>query len=241
MRGVNECFINLDIKFSCFSYVSIIPMQIVHYPHPALRFKSVDVQQIDGTLRKVVRKMFDLMYEANGIGLAANQVGLPFRFFIVNLNARPGNEDEELVFINPVLSKRKGDVVGEEGCLSLPGLYGDVQRAETITIEAFDLSGQGFAMDLDDLPARVVQHDTDHLDGIMFTDHIKEGEESDQAELELLKFVKNFRDAQADKLFVVDEALQASVQAMADSGKISADFLSTPVHKLTPPEINREE
>ena len=80
-------------------------MQIVPFPHPALRFKSVDVTQIDGTLRETVAKMFELMYEANGIGLAANQVGLPFRFFIVNLAGRKGEPDEELVFINPVITK----------------------------------------------------------------------------------------------------------------------------------------
>lgn len=216
-------------------------MQIVHYPHPALRFQSVEIQQIDGTLRKVVRRMFDLMYEANGIGLAANQVGLPFRFFLVNLNARPGNDDEELVFINPVISKRKGDVVGEEGCLSLPGLYGDVHRYDSVRIEAFDLSGQGFAMDLDDLPARVVQHETDHLDGIMFTDRMKEAGESDQAEFDLLKFKKNFKDAQNENLFAKDDELLAAVKAMADAGKIPADFLSTPVHKLKPPQLASED
>lgn len=215
-------------------------MQIVHYPHPALRFKSVDVQQIDSTLRKVVRRMFELMYEANGIGLAANQVGLPFRFFLVNLNARPGNADEELVFINPIIRKRKGAVLGEEGCLSLPGLYGDVERADDVVIEAFDLSGQSFAMELSDLPARVVQHETDHLDGIMFTDRILEHGADEEIELQLSKFVNNFATAQQEKFFAATEELRRQVESMAASGAIPVDFLETPVHKLTPPDLDDE-
>ncbi|WP_417851324.1 peptide deformylase [Thalassoglobus sp.] len=215
-------------------------MQIVHYPHPVLSFKSVEVQQIDGTLRKVVRRMFDLMYEANGIGLAANQVGLPFRFFLVNLAARPDSPDEELVFINPIIKKKKGSELGEEGCLSLPGLYGDVDRSEEVTIEAFDLSGQGFAMELSELPARVVQHETDHLDGIMFTDRMREQGESEDVDIELLKFKMNFKNAQNENLFANDDELLKNVQDMAKSGKIPADFLEIPVHKLTPPQLNDE-
>ncbi len=212
-----------------------IRMQIVHYPHPALKFKSVDVQQIDGTLRKVIRRMFELMYEANGIGLAANQVGLPFRFFLVNLAARADNPDEELVFINPVMKKRRGNEIGEEGCLSLPGLYGDVRRAEEVTIEAYDLSGQGFAMDLSELPARVVQHESDHLDGVMFTDRMREDNESDLVDLELPKFEEIFRSAQQENLFAADAELLKLVQQMAQSGKIPPNFLETPVHKLSAP------
>lgn len=213
-------------------------MQIIHYPHPALRYQSVEVQQIDGTLRKVVRKMFDLMYEANGIGLAANQVGLPFRFFIVNLAARPGNSDEELVFINPVIRKRKGSVMGEEGCLSLPGLYGDVPRAEQVTIDAFDLQGEGFAMQLTDLPARVVQHESDHLEGVMFTDRIQEFDPTDAPVEALTSFEQNFKQAQAEQFFADSESLQSDLEAMAALGKIPADFLTRPVHKLVPPDLS---
>lgn len=147
-------------------------MKIVKHPHPALRFKSVPITRIDSKLRQVVAEMFELMYAANGIGLAANQVGLPLRFFIVNLQADPAAKDEEFVFINPVLKSKKGAEVGEEGCLSLPGLFADVRRPSNVTIEAYDLEGQGFEMRLDELPARVVQHETDHLDGIMFIDKL---------------------------------------------------------------------
>ncbi|MCA9000151.1 MAG: peptide deformylase, partial [Planctomycetaceae bacterium] len=87
-------------------------MQIVPFPHPALSYKSSEVKQIDASLRKTIAKMFELMYQANGIGLAANQVGLPFRFFIVNIAGRKGESDEELVLINQEIVCRKGQVVG---------------------------------------------------------------------------------------------------------------------------------
>lgn len=147
-------------------------MQIVHYPHPALRWKSKPVLEITPQFQDTVREMFSLMYEAKGIGLAANQVALPYRVFVVNITADPDEKDEEHVFINPEILRRKGSVEGEEGCLSLPDVYGPVRRAESIVVEAFDLNGQGFRMELTDLPARVVQHETDHLDGVMFPDRM---------------------------------------------------------------------
>lgn len=147
-------------------------MQIVKYPHLSLRWKSSDVTRIDGALRATIQEMFELMYEAKGIGLAANQVGLPLRFFIINLTGEADATDEELVFINPEIKNRRGQETGEEGCLSLPGLYADVKRASEIVVEAFDINGQGFQATLDELAARVVQHESDHLDGVLFIDRI---------------------------------------------------------------------
>lgn len=149
-------------------------MQIVHFPHPVLRFKSGDVTRIDERFQAAVRDMFALMYASKGIGLAANQVGLPLRFFVMNPTGEQDQPEQELVFINPVIRNRKGNVSGEEGCLSLPGVYGDVRRAEEIVVEAFDLTGQGFRATLTDLPARVVQHEFDHLEGTLFIDRISE-------------------------------------------------------------------
>jgi peptide deformylase len=126
---------------------------------------------VDRELRQVVREMFELMYEANGVGLAANQVDLPLRLFIVNLAGSPG-EGEEHVFINPVISHVKGTDEKEEGCLSLPGLYGNVKRPEKIKFSAFNLQGEEIEADLDGLFARVVQHENDHLDGILFIDRL---------------------------------------------------------------------
>ena len=149
-------------------------MDILPYPHPALHWKSKPIQEINADLRKVVAEMFELMYAANGIGLAANQVGLPYRLFILNLSSDPALKDEEIVFINPDILKRKGSTEGEEGCLSFPGMYGPVKRAAKIEIEAFDLDGSCFEYSLDDLAARAVQHESDHLDGVLFIDRLSE-------------------------------------------------------------------
>jgi peptide deformylase len=148
-------------------------LRIVNYPHPTLRHKSKPIQRVDAELRQIVRQMFDLMYQAKGVGLAANQVDLPFRLFIVNTQANP-KEGEELVFINPVVLDPKGSDEAEEGCLSLPGLYGQVKRPKQVRLNAFNLQGQEITADLSGLPARVVQHELDHLDGILFIDRLSE-------------------------------------------------------------------
>ncbi len=146
-------------------------MKIVTYPHPTLRHVSKPVRRVDAHLRSVVEEMFQLMYEAKGIGLAANQVNLPLRMFICNLTATQG-EGEEFVFLNPVLTRPQGQSEREEGCLSFPGLYAPVRRPERIHLQAFTLSGEEIRADLDGLMSRVVQHEVDHLDGILFTDRL---------------------------------------------------------------------
>src|SRR3954447_21519927 len=117
-------------------------LRIVPYPHPSLRYEARPVAAIDEALRGRVREMFDLMYAAKGIGLAAPQVGLPYRFFVLNLSADPEKRDEEMVFLNPEIVKRHASIEGEEGCLSSPGLYANVQRARKVRIQAFNLEGE---------------------------------------------------------------------------------------------------
>jgi peptide deformylase len=117
--------------------------------------------------------MFELMYAAKGVGLAANQVNLPFRFFILNLTADPAQPDRELVVINPEIVKRHSSVEDEEGCLSLPGVYAPVRRARRIRVRAYDLAGNLIEHEADELFSRVVQHETDHLDGKLFIDHLE--------------------------------------------------------------------
>lgn len=146
-------------------------LRIVSYPHPTLRHKSKPIRRVDQELRTLVAEMFDLMYEANGVGLAANQVDLPFRLFLVNLAASK-EEGEELVFINPVISMPRGNEEKEEGCLSLPGLYAPVKRPEKVHFSAYTLDGEEISGDIDGLLARVVQHETDHLDGVLFVDRL---------------------------------------------------------------------
>ena len=179
-------------------------MQILPYPHPALRWKSEPVREINAALRQTVREMFDLMYAANGIGLASNQVGIPLRFFILNLTADPNEKDEEIVFINPEIVRRKGTTEGEEGCLSFPGLYGPVKRSELVRIEAFDLQGQPFEMDLDELAARAVQHETDHLDGVLFIDRMTDTARRTVAPV-VDDFETQYRRKQSEGEFAADE------------------------------------
>ena len=188
-------------------------MQIVQYGHPALRWKSKPVQAITDELREVVRQMFELMYSAKGVGLAANQVALPYRLFVVNVAADPEQKEEEFVFLNPRIRRRKGSTAGEEGCLSLPNLYANVERADEIVVEAYDLQGEGFEMDLDELPARVVQHETDHLDGVLFVDRLNPDERL-KLEPKLLAFESEFRKQQTLGEFPSDEDIKRHLKTL---------------------------
>ncbi len=147
------------------------PLQIVQYPHPALRHNSKPIKRVDADLHRIIREMFALMYASNGIGLAANQVDLPLRLFIVNLAAKP-DEGEELVFLNPVISQPKGNEESEEGCLSFPQLYGPVRRPKQVTVQAYNIKGEEIQATLNGMLSRVVQHEKDHLDGVLFTDRM---------------------------------------------------------------------
>jgi len=147
------------------------PLHIVHYPHPTLRHKSKPVKRVDRELAQIVQEMFQLMYASSGIGLAANQVDLPLRLFIVNLAAKP-DEGEELVFINPVITRPKGNEESEEGCLSFPELWGPVKRPKQVTVNAFTLKGEEIIAEITGMLARVIQHETDHLDGVLFPDRM---------------------------------------------------------------------
>jgi peptide deformylase len=161
-------------------------LKIIQYPHPTLRHTSKPLKRVDAELQDIIRRMFQLMYEAKGVGLAANQVDLPYRFFIANLQSDPA-KGEELVFINPVVSRQKGSAEAEEGCLSLPGLYADVKRSERITVDAYNLAGEAVHFDAEGLLARVVQHETDHLSGKLFVDRL-----GTAAQLELRDALQEF-------------------------------------------------
>lgn len=163
-------------------------MNIITYPHPTLRRTSRPLARVDAELRKLIRGMFDIMYAAKGIGLAANQIDVPLRFFIVNLEAKAG-AGEELVFINPVISlPRGGSEEAEEGCLSLPGLYGPVVRPKQVRISAYSLAGNEVQIDASGLLARCVQHELDHLDGVLFPDRMSPAARADiDADLDIFE------------------------------------------------------
>ena len=196
-------------------------MEIVKYGHPCLRRKSTPLTEISPELKATVKRMFALMYEARGIGLAANQVGLPFRFFIVNPTADPEQPDEEMVFINPEIIRKKGNVEGDEGCLSLPELYGPVPRAEEIVVEAFDLEGQGFEMECSDLMARVVQHENDHLDGVLFIDRMDESD-LPQVQPQIDDFEKQHQRLQNEGKLAGDDEINSQLDVLQQSGEVPA-------------------
>lgn len=148
-------------------------MKIINFPHPTLRHKSKPVTRVDNELQAIVEEMFELMYDARGIGLAANQVDLPLQLFVCNALSDPEN-GEELVFINPVISSPKGTSEAEEGCLSLPGVHAHVARPEKIHISAYDLQGNEIDQTVSGLLARIIQHEYDHLQGTLFVDRISD-------------------------------------------------------------------
>jgi peptide deformylase len=146
-------------------------LQIITYPHPTLRHVSKPIKRVDAELRRIIAEMFDLMYQNKGIGLAANQVDLPLRLFVINLAGERG-QGEEQVFINPVISRPKGSDEAEEGCLSIPEVYGPVIRPKQVRAFYYTLSGKEVERDLTEMEARCVQHELDHLNGVLFPDRM---------------------------------------------------------------------
>ena len=144
---------------------------IVKYPDPVLARKADTVTVFDKELVKLTADMFESMYLAEGIGLAAPQIGISKRIFIVDLSLGKRPEDR-LVFINPEILTREGKQLEEEGCLSLPDIRDKVNRAYSVRMRAQDEYGNWFEIDGEELLARAFQHELDHLDGILFIDRI---------------------------------------------------------------------
>jgi peptide deformylase len=145
-------------------------MKIVLYPHPALRHPAKPLAAIDKQVHLDAGHMLELMYEHKGLGLAANQVFLPYRIVVLNPSGDSQQRDKEEVLLNPVILERKGTIEGEEGCLSFPGLYQKIRRAKTVHVQAYNLRGEVVEKSVSDLEARLWQHEVDHLDGILFID-----------------------------------------------------------------------
>jgi peptide deformylase len=146
------------------------PLKIVQYPHPALRYKARPLTAIDDKVRRVAAAMLALMYENRGLGLAANQVALPYQLLVMNYAGDPEQRDKEGVFINPVILERKGSMEGDEGCLSFPDLFQKVRRARTCKVQAYDLQGRLLELEVSELPSRLWQHEVDHLHGELYID-----------------------------------------------------------------------
>lgn len=190
---------------------SAADLQIITYPHPTLRYQAKPLRKVDVRLKEIVDRMFQLMYEFRGVGLAATQVDLPLRLFVMNSTGRQG-DGQEIVMINPVISRPRGNEIAEEGCLSLPSIHGNVIRAKTIRVNAFTLDGQEINQDFSGYEARIIQHETDHLDGSLFIDRLKEGSELEiQGELEQLEI--DFESRQRTGSLAEDSQLKADIAA----------------------------
>jgi len=147
-------------------------MELKIYGDPVLRKRCDKVNKIDGKLRATAEEMFKLMKEKSGIGLAAPQVGITKRFLAVDYTDKQSGKRDKLFLINPVIVDREGTEEAEEGCLSLPGFYEKVQRNAKISVRYLDLDGKSLTLTTDSFLAVILQHEIDHLDGILFIDRL---------------------------------------------------------------------
>ncbi len=141
------------------------------YGDPVLRTKAREVRDFDASLQSLVADLYETMAAYHGVGLAANQVGVAQRAFVVDVPREDGSRDRFAV-VNPVLDRRSGRERSEEGCLSIPGITADVDRAAKVRVRGFDEHGRPLERLVDGYLARAVQHETDHLDGVLFTDRL---------------------------------------------------------------------
>jgi peptide deformylase len=140
-------------------------LELLYYPDPRLRQKATPVGEIDDEVKERLSAMVEILHRAQGIGLAATQVGWMVRLCLVNPSGEEGRHE---VLINPEIFEEEGRAVSEEGCLSLPGIYADVTRPETVRVRYLDLEGNPHEREADGILATVIQHEVDHLDGILF-------------------------------------------------------------------------
>ena len=144
---------------------------ILHYPDPRLREKGAPIERITPEIQKLVDDMAETMYAAPGVGLAATQIGERHRVFLIDIAAE--DEPSNLhVFINPEIVKREGEACGPEGCLSFPGISEDIKRAAKVTVKALDRAGKPFELEAEGLLAVAIQHENDHLEGVLMIDRM---------------------------------------------------------------------
>jgi peptide deformylase len=146
-------------------------LTILEFPDPRLRTKATPVDVVDDSLRLTIADMFETMYAAPGIGLAATQVDFHKRLLVADVSS---NQTEPHAFINPVILEKDGVIVSDEGCLSVPGYYEEVERAEHIRLRYLDQQGEEQEMEAEGLLAICIQHEIDHLDGKLFVDYLSE-------------------------------------------------------------------
>ena len=145
--------------------MTVIPIRVL--PEPVLRQKSKRVRALDGSVKRLVENMRETMHSAGGVGLAAPQVGVPLRVIVIGI---PGEED--ITLINPEVVRKEGERLVSEGCLSAPGYFGEIKRAESVTVKGLDLSGKKIRIKATELLAEVLEHEIDHLNGVLYIDHL---------------------------------------------------------------------
>lgn len=147
--------------------------EIVVHPDPRLRKKALPIEPGDQEFLAILDQFIETMYVKDGVGLAGPQVGISKRFFVIDINAP--KEDEErhpMIFINPEIISKEGELLGEEGCLSVPGIYDKVVRATNVTVKALDRNFKPFTLEADEMLAVALQHENDHLNGVLFIDYL---------------------------------------------------------------------
>ena len=144
---------------------------VLRYPDPRLRQKAAPLRagELDDSVRALVARMYELMADHKGVGLAATQVGVPLRIFVASPTAQAA---DRRAYLNPRITSYEGTIVNEEGCLSVPGVNTKIKRHDKVTLEAVDLAGRTFLVEADGLLARIFQHETDHLDGKLVVDRM---------------------------------------------------------------------
>lgn len=169
-------------------------LEIVTYPDKRLKLVSETVTNFDTALHDLLDAMYDKMMEANGIGLAAIQVAHPIRVLLINLPDEEGEQSKEnlIEVINPEISSKEGSIFYQEGCLSVPGFYEDIERFETITLNYQDRHGNGHQLEADALMSVAIQHELDHLDGKLFIEKLSYSRRK--------KFEKEYKKAQKEKI-----------------------------------------
>ena len=146
-------------------------LEILQYPDPRLAIPAQRVEKIDPVTRKLVDDMIETMYSAPGVGLAASQVDVHKQIIVIDVSDDRG---DLRVFINPEITRREGQAVNQEGCLSVPGIYDNVERAESVTVTALDRNGSRFTLNASGLLATCIQHEIDHLHGRIFVEHLSD-------------------------------------------------------------------
>jgi len=149
--------------------MAVLP--ILKHPDPVLRRKAKRVTRVDESLSRLIDDMIETMYQASGAGLAAPQVGVSLKIAVIGMP-----DEDVIVLVNPEVVRRVGERVVIEGCLSVPGYRGEIKRAEQVTVKAFDRNGKSFRIKAEDLLAEALEHEIDHLNGILYIDHLESPE-----------------------------------------------------------------